>query len=201
MERLHPEVAKLAGGDRRSIGRSEEVVADVLADPTLFDLIFDAIAGDDPLIRMRAADAVEKISARRPELLRPHKRRLLTELAAIPQQEVRWHVAQMLPRLSLSASERRQVAGIVESYLDDRSGIVRTCAMQALAEVAADDPELRARVVPLLRRLTRDGTPAMRARGRRLLSELEPSSVSAARSPGERRTRSGRSRSDARTRP
>ena len=79
----------------------------------------------------------------------------------------------MLPRLSLSASERRQVADIVESYLDDRSGIVRTCAMQALAEVAVDDAELRARVVPLLRRLTRDGTPAMRARGRRLLEMLE----------------------------
>ena len=174
MERLHPEVAKLGGGDRRSIGRSNEVVADVLADPTLFDLIFDAIASDDPLIAMRAADAVEKVTARRPELLRPHKRRLLTELASIPQQEVRWHVAQMLPRLSLSARERRQAAEIVESYLDDRSGIVRTCAMQALAELAVDDAELRARVVPLLRRLTRDGTPAMRARGRRLLAELDP---------------------------
>jgi hypothetical protein len=45
--------------------------------------------------------------------------------------------------------------------------------MQALAEVAVDDAELRARVVPLLRRLTRDGTPAMRARGRRLLEMLE----------------------------
>ena len=64
MERLHPEVAKLTGGDRRSIGRSNEVVADVLADPSLFDLIFDAIASDDPLIAMRAADAVEKVTAR-----------------------------------------------------------------------------------------------------------------------------------------
>ena len=201
MERLHPEVAKLGGGDRRSIGRSNEVVADVLADPTLFDLIFDAIASDDPLIAMRAADAVEKVTARRPELLRPHKRRLLTELASIPQQEVRWHVAQMLPRLSLSARERRQAAEIVESYLDDRSGIVRTCAMQALAELAADDAELRARVVPLLRRLTRDGTPAMRARGRRLLAELDPGEVSAARSPGADRARSARSRSDARKQP
>jgi HEAT repeat protein len=189
VEPLHPEVAKLGGGDRRSIGRSEEVVADVLADPSLFDLIFDAIANDDPLIRMRAADAVEKITAQRPDLLRPHKHRLLTEFAAIPQQEVRWHVAQMLPRLSLSASERRQVADVVESYLDDRSGIVRTCAMQALAEVALDDPELRARVVPLLRRLTRDGTPAMRARGRRLLADLDSNSITAARSPGADRRR------------
>ncbi|MGH3140725.1 MAG: hypothetical protein ACRDQE_13420, partial [Gaiellales bacterium] len=132
------------GGDRRSIGRSNEVVADVLADPSLFDLIFDAIASDDPLIAMRAADAVEKVTAVQPELLRPHKRRLLTELASIPQQEVRWHVAQMLPRLSLSARERRQAAGIV-------------------------------------RRLTREGTPAMRARGRRLLAELDPGSTTDAR--------------------
>lgn len=173
MDHLHPEVAKLGGGDRRSIGRSDEVVADILADPSLFDLIFDAIASDDPLIGMRAADAVEKVTARRPELLRPHKRRLLTELALIPQQEVRWHVAQMLPRLSLSALERRQAAAIAESYLGDRSGIVRTCAMQALAELAADDAELRAGVIPLLRRLTSEGTPAMRARGRKLLAELD----------------------------
>jgi hypothetical protein len=172
MDQLHPEVAKLGDGDRRSIGRSNEVVADILADPTLFDLIFDAIGSDDPLIGMRAADAVEKVTVRRPELLRPHKGRLLTEFVFIPQQEVRWHVAQMLPRLSLSPLERRQAAEIVESYLDDRSGIVRTCAMQALAELAADDADLRARVVPLLRRLTRDGTPAMRARGRRLLADL-----------------------------
>ena len=93
MDHLHPEVAKLGGGDRRSIGRSDEVVADILADPSLFDLIFDAIASDDPVIGMRAADAVEKVTARRPELLRPYKRRLLTELALIPQQEVRLHVA------------------------------------------------------------------------------------------------------------
>ena len=177
MDQLHPEVAKLGGGDRRSIGRSNEVVADILADPSLFDLIFDAISSDDPLIAMRAADAVEKVTARRPELLRPHKRRLLTELALIPQQEVRWHVAQMLPRLSLSARERRQAAEIVESYLDDRSAVVRTCAMQALADLAADDAKLRERVVPLLRDLTRDGTPAMRARGRKLLAELDPGST------------------------
>jgi hypothetical protein len=135
VEPLHPEVAKLTGGDRRSIGRSNEVVADVLADPSLFDLIFDAISSDNPLIAMRAADAVEKVTATRPELLRPHKRRLLTELALIPQQEVRWHVAQMLPRLSLSARERRQAVGILESYLDDRSGTVRNCARRALAEL------------------------------------------------------------------
>jgi hypothetical protein len=84
----HPEVAKPAGGDRRSIGRSPEVVARILADPALFDPVFDAIGDDDPVIRMRAADAVEKVTVRRPDLLRSHAGRLL-ELAGIDQQEVR----------------------------------------------------------------------------------------------------------------
>ena len=55
-------------------------------------------------LRMRAADAAEKITCRRPDLLVACKQRLLDEIAAVPQQEVRWHVAQMLPRLALTGS-------------------------------------------------------------------------------------------------
>jgi hypothetical protein len=59
---------KLAGGDRRSIGKVE-VVTDVLNDPALFDALFDGMLCDDPITRMRAADAIEKITAERPEYL------------------------------------------------------------------------------------------------------------------------------------
>jgi HEAT repeat protein len=167
----HPEVAKLTGGDRRSIGRSPEVVERVLADPALFDPVFEAIGDSDPLVRMRAADVCEKVTASSPELLRGREQRLL-DLGAIDQQEVRWHVAQMLPRAPLGAADRARAAALLETYLDDRSSIVRTWAMNALAELAAGDPELRRRVVPLIRSLTATGTPAMRARGRRLLARL-----------------------------
>ena len=34
---------KLAGGDFRSIGRSNEVVAEVLADPSLFGALFEGM--------------------------------------------------------------------------------------------------------------------------------------------------------------
>jgi HEAT repeat protein len=168
----HPEVAKLTGGDRRSIGRSPEVVEHILADPALFDPVFEAIGDDDPLVRMRAADAIEKVSARRPELLKPYGRRLL-DLGQIDQQEVRWHVAQMLPRVPLTAPQRRRAVALLDSYLDDDSAIVRTWALDALARVGADDPDLRRRVLPLVRSATETGTPAMRARGRKLLRMLE----------------------------
>jgi hypothetical protein len=94
---MDPLIAKLQISDRRSIGRSEEVVGDVLADPDQFRLVFDAMLVPDPAVRMRAADAVEKITRRRPDLLRGLEGRVLTEVAAIGQQEVRWHVAP-LPR-------------------------------------------------------------------------------------------------------
>lgn len=82
----------LTGGDRRSIGRSADVVAAVCVDPALFPVVFDAMLAADPLIRMRAADAVKKITAQQPELLTPYTARILNEIGAVPQAEVRWHV-------------------------------------------------------------------------------------------------------------
>jgi hypothetical protein len=99
-------LAKLAGGNRRSIGRSEEVVSDIMRDPTLFEAVFGGMLSEDPLIRMRSADAVEKFTASHPEYLQAHKETLIGQVASVEQQEVRWHVAQMLPRLELNTDER-----------------------------------------------------------------------------------------------
>lgn len=165
-------VAKLRGSDRRSIGRSEEVVRDVLAEPKLFVALMEAMTVEDPVVRLRAADAAEKVTRRRPELLAPYKQHLLGEVASIPQQEVRWHVAQMLPRLELAPAERDHAVELLLGYLDDDSSIERTFAMQALAELALQDAALRRRVTPILERFSATGTAAMRSRGRRLVEQL-----------------------------
>lgn len=164
---------KLEGGDRRSIGRSEEVAADVLADPALFGELFEGMLDANPLIRMRAADAVEKITVEHPEYLRPYKKKLTQQVAQIEQQEVRWHVAQLFSRLELSKAERRRVVGILSGYLKDKSKIVKTFAMQALADIAGQDAELRAPIIKKLETLTRTGSPAMKSRGRKLLAKLK----------------------------
>ena len=163
---------KLAGGDRRSTGRSEEVVAEVLADPALFGALFDGMLHTDPLVRMRAADAVEKITRQRPEYLEPCKTRLIEEMAAVDQQEVRWHVAQIFSRLELAPAERAAVFNILLSYLQDGSKIVQTFTMQALADLAEQDPSYRPQVIAILEEQTAAGSPAMRSRGRKLLKRL-----------------------------
>jgi len=167
-----PLLAKLTGGDRRSIGRSAEVVADVLADPTLFAGLFQGLLVDDPLVRMRAADAIEKVTVQHPEYLAPYKTVLLHEVGPIGQQEVRWHVAQLLSRLDLTAEERRIALMLLNRYLEDKSKIVKTFAMQSLADIALVDAELRPSIVAQLERLTTAGSPAMQSRGHKLLAQL-----------------------------
>jgi hypothetical protein len=110
---------KLRGGGRRSIGRANEVVADVQRDPALFEAVFTGMCSDDPIIRMRAADAVEKITAEHPKYLQPYKNMLIQQIAKIDQQEIRWHMAQMIPRLGLSKREIATVVEILLVYLND----------------------------------------------------------------------------------
>jgi HEAT repeat protein len=167
---------KLKAGDRRSIGRASEVVADVLRDHALFEGVFGGMLSDDPLVRMRAADVIEKVTAERPEYLQPYKAELIERVARIEQQEVRWHVAQMLPRLDLAGKEIARAIEILRNYLKDESKIVQTMSMQALADLAERDVSYLARVVELLETQTQTGSPAVKSRGHKLLIKLRAQS-------------------------
>jgi len=163
----------LKGGDLRSIGRADEVVAYVLETPAAFDRLFAGMTDADPVVRMRSADAIEKITASRPELLQPYKAKLLDEIATIDQQEVRWHVAQMIPRLVLNPGERKHAVAILFDYLSDDSKIVQVSAMQSLVDLAEDDPSLREKILPRITVLVQTGSPAVQNRGRKLLLRLK----------------------------
>ncbi len=122
---------------------------------------------------MRTADATEKVTRKNRELLLPYKKELLGLMAGTTEQELRWHLAVMVPRLLLNTKERYLATSLLTSYLEDRSSIVKTFALQGLADLAQDDPSIRPRVTEILREATRNGTPAMKARSRKLLLHLE----------------------------
>lgn len=169
---MHPVLKMLEGGDRRSIGRSNEVVALVLAQPKLFDTLISGICLPDTLVGMRCADAAEKVTALHPEYLAPYKHMLIDELSRIKQKEIRWHVAAMLPRLELTTEEQQRVINLLLTYTNDRSSIVKTFAMQALADLALRNEKLRPGISRHIEELCGTGTPAMRARGKQLLAKL-----------------------------
>ena len=165
--------AVLKGGDRRSIGKSNQIAKLVLSEPERFSELFKCLWHEAPIVRMRAADAAEKVTVTRPELLQPHKQELLGLLAEAEQIELRWHLALMVPRLALSGPERRRASAALQHYLDDRSSIVKTFALQGLADLARQDANLIEKVKSTLEESLRTGTPAMRARARKLLKELK----------------------------
>lgn len=163
----------LKGGDRRSIGRSGQVGTMVSKNLQLFPKLIVGIWSKDPLVRMRAADAAEKVTRKNPELLAPYKKELLGLLGATKEQELRWHLAVMVPRLALNSKERQRAVSLLSRYLQDRSSLVKTFALQGLADLAHDDASIQCTVIEVLREATRYGTPAMKARARKLLHDLE----------------------------
>ena len=163
---------QLQGGDRRSTGRANEVASLVLKHSKGFHELIKCLWDDDPVVRMRAADAAEKVSAKKPRLLDRHKAELLGLLAETEQIEMRWHRALMVPRLRLSATERQRAAAALQRYLEDRSSIVKTFALQGLADLARTDLALQSKVKQLLEAAVQSGTPAMKARARKLLKRF-----------------------------
>jgi hypothetical protein len=162
----------LKGSDLRSKGEADEVAARALREPELFRELIEGLEDWDPVIRMRAADAAEKASRIRPELLRPFTRRLLRIAHRALQKEVRWHLAQMLPRLRLPPSGRDEVVHLLLGYLEDESRSVKAFSLQSLGELAERYPAFRRLIVPVLEQHVTLGNPAMRVRGRKLLARL-----------------------------
>ena len=163
---------KLSGSDLRSIGQLDEVIQDTKNDPSLFEDLIYGMLNSDPIIRMRAADAIEKITVENSDLLQPNKSVIIEEAALIDQQEVRWHIAQIIPRLDLNARERVEIVEILKQYLKDNSKIVKTFSMQALADLTKKDKSLRPNVIAIIKESIENRSPAMVSRGKRLLVEL-----------------------------
>jgi hypothetical protein len=161
--------AMLEGTDRRSIGRSDEVAQIVLKRPQRFRELIKCLWNENPVLRMRAADAAEKVSYQKPRLLDGYKAELLGLIAEEEQIEVRWHLAAMVTRLRLTPAERQRAAKALQRYLDHRSSIVKTFALQTLSALARVDAALRPNAKQLLEESVQSGTPAMKARARKLL--------------------------------
>ncbi len=163
----------LRGGDRRSIGKADQIAKLILSESKRFAELLKCLCVEDPIVRMRAADAAEKITVTHPELLKSHKQELLGLLDKAEQIELRWHLALMVPRLTLSGPEKARAAAALQRYLEDRSSIVKTFALQGLADLARQDASLRESVRRSLEESLRAGTAAMKARARKLLKEMQ----------------------------
>jgi hypothetical protein len=156
-----------------AIGRTGEVTTLVLSHPRKANQLIECLWDSDPGIAFRAADALEEITRDLPGVLAPYTEPLLGLLDEATLNKLRWNLAVIVPRLKLTRQQCQRAAHTLQSYLEDPSSIVKTSALQGLADLTVQDSSLLPLVLDLLRIHTRSGTPAMRARGRKLLQQLE----------------------------
>lgn len=168
----HVVFEEFAVGDRRSIGNADRLAVLAAGDVRLFDALIDALSSDDPVVRMRAADAAEKASRRTPSLLASYKATLLERLAQVEQQEVLWHLLQMLPRFSLTPNERAQGFEVAVRSINHKSRVVAAEALSAMFALAGSEPLMRKRADATVEQALTSPSAAVRARARKLTRSI-----------------------------
>jgi hypothetical protein len=145
----------------------------VLENPRQVRQLVECLWDEDEGVAGRAADALETVAAESPQIVARWKDALLGLLVEAGPIKLRWHLGLVVTGMKLTRPECMRVYGVLHGWLDHKSSIVKTCAMQGIAELTRQDLSLKDEVLDLLRVLSRSGTPAMRARGRILIEQLE----------------------------
>lgn len=123
------------------------------------------------LIAERAARTLKKISEADAGKLYAWRKALVAAAFKATDVRVQWNLSIVLGRLPLKGQDKAVVVDLMYERLQDRSGLNRTLAMQALMDLSENDAALRARVTPVVREALEGGTPAMQARARKLLGK------------------------------
>jgi len=165
---------QLAGGTRTSVGEAEQVVKKALSSSALRDEIYDLFLDDDPVVAMRASYVAMKLAQSDPAAAQEFKKMLLKNLSHYTQQEVRWHVPQILVHMKLTAAERRKAYEVVMEWSEtDASKIVAYYGLQAAADFAEVDDALLEDFIPRLRKLNARGAKSVSNRCKKIAKQLD----------------------------
>ena len=167
-------VVLAVGGRSNSLGRVDEVVDLVLGDQRRLDELYGCFSADDAWLRMRAADALEKVCRRRPGWLSPYVDRSLEELAPSGQPSVQWHLAQIYRAVELTSEQQRRVTDWLRELLSttDVDWIVAANAMATLARFTEDGSFPAGDLVALLEVQQTHGSKSVRRRAEGLRASL-----------------------------
>ncbi len=160
----------LQGGDLRSIAGADEVVS-LVKTPSDFDRLFQYLFSEDRLVVMRAADAVEKITLKKPEYLHGHSDEVIQLIQTASDKELKWHLALIAARMDLMEAELDGVWSTLAIWARDpkESRIVRVNSIQALFDLSGKKPKLRESFEQIARQIDAENIPSISARLRKIM--------------------------------
>lgn len=171
---MHALREKLTGGTRTSVGAADEVIQKLLKNSTGLPVIYDLFLDEDPVVAMRASYVAMKVAEQKPESVKPFAKTLLRDLPLYTQQEVRWHIPQLLAHLNLTLPQKRKAYEALMNWTEsDKSKIVGYYILQTAANFAATDDTLLQDFIPRLKKANKFGAKSIQNRCKKIAKQLE----------------------------
>jgi hypothetical protein len=163
----------LLGKGLRTIRQNATVVQSI-HDQHAFDELFSLVFHHERPLAMRAVDAVEKVTLKYPRFLEPHKAQLLSILKSADHKELKWHVAQLIPRVGLSPDELEMVWHIFSYWVlnKNESKTVRVNALQGLFDLSKINPDSKPELQNIAVAIEHELIPSIQARVRKIRKAL-----------------------------
>ncbi len=143
----------MVGEHKNSLGRSAEVLEEVLANKERLDELYNCIYHDDAWVRMRAIDTFEKVIRQHPEWAEPYVADIFARLLQSKQASIQWHLAEIFRQIQLSVEQQQQarewMIGLLSS--PDVDWIVAANTMDTLKQFVDDGLLPRAKFEKLLK--------------------------------------------------
>ena len=163
------------GGKTNSLGRADEVINSVLKDRKRLEELYDCMFDDDPWVRMRAADSIEKVCREHPDWLLPYIDRFERELASNKQSSIQWHLAQIYKQVKLTPEQKHFAINWLKGLIStkDVDWIVSANAMATLADFTRDGSFPKRELIALLHVQKGHKSNAVIKRADKFLAEFE----------------------------
>jgi hypothetical protein len=164
----------LSGGTRTSVGDADQVIKKLLKAPSGLDDVYKLFLDEDPVVAMRASYVAMRVAEQKPESVKPFTKDLLKNLELYTQQEVRWHIPQLLVHLDLTKAQKQRAYEVVMGWAEtDKSKIVGYYGFQAAADFAETDQALLEDFIPRIRKANKTGAKSIQNRCKKIAKQLD----------------------------
>ena len=164
----------LSGGTRTSIGDADQVIQKLLKAPSGLADVYKLFLDEDPVVAMRSSYVAMRVAEQKPESVKPFTKDLLKNLELYTQQEVRWHIPQLLVHLDLTKAQKRRAYEVIMDWAEtDKSKIVGYYSFQAAADFAETDQTLLQAFIPRIRKANKTGAKSIQNRCKKIAKQLD----------------------------
>lgn len=164
----------LSGGTRTSVGDADQVIQKLLKAPSGLADVYKLFLDEDPVVAMRSSYVAMRVAEQKPDSVKPFTKDLLKNLELYTQQEVRWHIPQLLVHLDLTKAQKRRAYEVIMDWAEtDKSKIVGYYGFQVAADFAETDQTLLQDFIPRIRKANKTGAKSIQNRCKKIAKQLD----------------------------